>query len=163
MSATSVFHTASSSATTLGPGERFVPRPVDSVDQLGISQNILVDLMLKMTLLEGETTLSRVARHMKVGGAVAGAVFSHLRKEQYVEVKGMVGNDYALTLSGQGRRLAQDRYQINQYVGPAPVSLDAYIDAVRTQAARHKVNRERLQEAFAALVLPDAMLDQLGP
>lgn len=163
MSAISVFHTASSGSTTLGPGERFVPRPVDAVDQLGISQNILVDLMLKLTMLEGDTTLSRVARQMKVGGAVAGAVFSHLRKEQYVEVKGMVGNDYALSLSGQGRRLAQDRYQINQYVGPAPVSLDAYIDAIKMQAVRHKVNRERLQEVFADLVLPDEMLDQLGP
>jgi predicted ATPase with chaperone activity len=163
MSAISVFHTASSVSSSRADGERFVPRPVDSVDQLGISQNILVDLMLKMTLLEGETTLSRVARHMKVGGAVAGAVFSHLRKEQYVEVKGMVGNDYALTLSGQGRRLAQDRYQINQYVGPAPVSLDSYIDAVKVQAARHKVNRERLKEVFEDLVLPDEMLDQLGP
>jgi predicted ATPase with chaperone activity len=75
----------------------------------------------------------------------------------------MVGNDYALTLSGQGRRLAQDRYQINQYVGAAPVSLDAYIDAVKAQAARHKVNRERLKEVFEDLVLPDEMLDQLGP
>ncbi len=163
MSTTSVFHTASSRGKGSRSRDRFVPKAPETVEQLGISQNILVDLMLKMILLQGETTVGWLGRQMKVNGAIANTVFSHLRKEQYVEVKGMVGNDYMLSLSAAGRKLAQDRYQISQYVGAAPVPLDAYNDAVKRQAVRYRVNRERLREVFNDLVLTDETLDQLGP
>ena len=78
-------------------------------------------------------------------------------------MKGMVANDYEFVLSQAGRKLAQDRYQISNYVGPAPVSLTAYTQAVRQQAKRHEVSREKLRNVFKDLVLEDSMLDQLGP
>ena len=75
----------------------------------------------------------------------------------------MVANDYELTLSQAGRKLAQDRYSISQYVGAVPVSLTAYQQAVRKQTQRQKVGREQLREVFHDLVLEDSMLDRLGP
>ena len=84
-------------------------------------------------------------------------------KEQYLEVKGMAGNDYEFTLSQAGRKLAQDRYQISNYIGPAPVSLTAYNQAVRQQVKRQNVSREKLKTVFKDLVLEDSILDQLGP
>ena len=142
---------------------RFFPALPKSLEELGVPHNIVVDIMIKTTLLEGVTTLNRLADRMKISVPLAGAVFSHLRKEQYVEVKGMVGNDYEFMLSAAGRKLATDRYQLSQYVGPVPVSLKAYSDAVRQQAMRQKVTRRRLHEVFHDLVLEDAVLDQLGP
>ena len=94
MSTSPVFETASSRNATVDSGDRFFPRAPKSVVELGISQNILVDLMLKLTLLEGATTLGRLSGFMKVSSAICDVVFHHLRKEQYVEVKGMKGNDY---------------------------------------------------------------------
>ncbi len=123
MSAASVFETASSSSGQKQTG-KFEPPVPQKIDDLGISKNVLVDIMLKMIMLEGECSLSKIAARLKVHIAVANQIFTHLRKEQFVEVKGMVGNDYSLTLSGPGRRVAQDRYSISQYVGPAPVPLD---------------------------------------
>ena len=104
--------------------------------------------MLKMTMLEGETRLSLLSQRLKVHPSVTGQVFNHLRKEHLVEVKGMMGNDYTLTLTNTGRQIAQDRYSMSQYVGPAPVTLDAYSSAVRRQAAKHRINRAKLQEVF---------------
>ncbi|MDA1314316.1 MAG: AAA family ATPase [Acidobacteria bacterium] len=130
---------------------------------LGVPYNILVDLMLKVTMLEGSTSLGRMSQIMKVSAPISDAVFHHLRKEQFVEVKGMRGNDYEFTLSATGRKIAQDRYAISQYVGPVPVPLDDYVDAVRQQAVKYHITREYLQKVFYDLVLPDEMLDQLGP
>ena len=161
MSAASVFETASSSAEQ--QSGKFQPPLPQKVEDLGIARNILVDIMLKMIMLEGECSLSKIAARLKVHIAVANQIFNHLRKEQFVEVKGMVGNDYSLSLSGPGRKVAQDRYTISQYVGPAPVPLDAYVSAVRRQAAKHKINRERLKKVFHDLVLTDETLDQIGP
>jgi predicted ATPase with chaperone activity len=146
-----------------GETQRFFPAAPQAPLDLGVPYNILVDLMLKVTMLEGSTSLARLSQIMKVSAPISDAVFHHLRKEQFVEVKGMRGNDYEFTLSATGRKIAQDRYSINQYVGPVPVPLDEYVDAVRQQAVRYHITREYLQKVFYDLVLPDEMLDQLGP
>ena len=163
MSIPSVFTTASSADAIAVGGREFVPPPPQSVEELGIPPGILVDLMLKFTLMEGTTTVSRLSRQIKVSPSICTSIFNHLRKEQYLEVKGMKGNDYELALSGPGRQVAQDRMKISQYLGPAPVTLDCYIDAIRQQARRQPINRNRLKEAFHDLVLTNDMLDQLGP
>jgi len=162
MSATSVFETASTRVQR-ADGEKYFPPYPDTPEDLGIPQNVLINLMLKMVLIEGETTLSRLSSRLKLHPAVCTTLFEHLRKEQYVEVKGMQGNDYRLALTSSGRSVAQDRYSVNQYVGPAPVTLDAYSDAVRTQTTRMRITRERLREVFHDLVITDDVLDQLGP
>jgi hypothetical protein len=143
--------------------QSFRPRNPVTLQDAGLNQNMLVDLMLKLTLLDGVTTLGRLASQMKVSMIIMDQLFRHFRREQLCEVKGMVGNDYELTLSAAGRKLAQDRYAISQYIGPAPVKLDDYCQAVRAQAAHHPVSRSMLQEVFFDLVLPDHMLDQIGP
>jgi predicted ATPase with chaperone activity len=162
MSSTSVFETASSASAAKSHG-KFFPAAPKTVQDLGVSSNTVVNLILKLIMLEGETSLSRVSQRLKIDAGVTGEVFKYLRKEQYVEVKGMVGNDYVVALSSQGRGVAQERYRVNQYVGPVPVTLDSYSAAVRQQAAHHKINRKRLKEVFHDLVIPDEMLDQIGP
>ena len=157
---TLAFTSPTSQETSGGP---FRPPQPKTIEELGIDQNILIDLMLKMTLLEGQTNLNRLSANMKINIQLCSAIFTHLRKEKYLEVKGMVGNDYEFMLSQAGRKLAQDRYQISNYIGPAPVSLTAYTQAVRQQTKRQDVSREKLQTVFKDLVLEDSMLDQLGP
>ena len=119
--------------------------------------------MLKVTMLEGVTSLGRLGQIMKISGPICDTIFQHLRKEQFVEVKGMKGNDYEFSLSATGRKVAQDRYSMSQYVGPVPVPLNEYTEAVRLQSVRYDISREYLQKVFYDLVLPDEMLDQLGP
>ncbi len=63
MSATSVFETASGAEQKRRQRGRFTPRIPETVEGLGISQNTLVNLMLKMTMLEGE----RIYTHFVVG------------------------------------------------------------------------------------------------
>ena len=143
--------------------QTFRPRNPVTLEDAGLNQNLLVDLMLKLTLLEGETTLHRLSSHMKVSMTIMDQLFRYFRREQLCEVKGMVGNDYAVALSAAGRKIAQDRYAINQYIGPAPVKLNDYCQAVTEQAAHHPVTRSMLSEVFFDLVLSEQMLDQIGP
>src|SRR6185312_10895244 len=90
-------------------------------------------------------------------------IFHQFRQQQLLEVKGMVGDDYSFSLTNAGRAQVTTRTEVCQYVGPAPVSLQQYAQVVKSQAAKVKLNRERLRNAFQDLVLPDAFLDQLGP
>ena len=100
---------------------------------------------------------------LKLPVPVVLAIFNNLRQQQLIEVKGMVGNDYRITLSGHGRIAATERFQISRYSGPAPVSLKAYSEAVRLQSTTVEITREALRAAFSDMVVPDSLLDQLGP
>jgi predicted ATPase with chaperone activity len=150
-------------AMTIAEETTYRPRSPVTLQDAGLNQNLLIDLALKMIMLDGITTLGRLSNQMKVSMVIIDQVFKYLRREQLCEVKGMVGNDYELSLSAAGRKVAQDRYAISQYVGPAPVKLNDYCQAVKEQVARNPVSRAMLSEVFFDLVLSDQVLDQLGP
>lgn len=143
--------------------QRIEPVIPDRLDDLGISRNLVADLVLRYLWLHGSATLGMLHDALKLSFPVLEAMFHQLRQQQVLEVKGMVGEDYSFTLSTAGRALAVARNEVCQYAGPAPVSLQQYHDVVKSQAARVRVSRETLRHAFGDLVLPDALLDQLGP
>ena len=86
-----------------------------------------------------------------------------MRQQMLIEVKGMVGNDYNFTLTEKGRSLALDRFRISHYAGAAPVALKQYARLTKAQSAKVKIDRKTLRQHFADLVLPEKLLDQLGP
>ena len=149
---------------TLAPvRSAFAPETPQTIEQLGISQALVTDLMLRRLLLEGYSSLWALSERLKLSIPILEAVFRHMRQQQLVEVKGMIGNDYSFALSAAGRTLAGERFQITQYAGAAPVSLSDYHAATCKQAAKVAVNRKVLRYALSDLVVTDRLLDSLGP
>jgi len=141
----------------------FSPPVPDSLEKLRVSDILVQDLMLRRVFIERTSTLQSLSRALKLSIPVVESVFRQMRHRQLVEVLGMVGNDYTFMLSGPGRQLAHERFQMTQYAGPCPVCLNDYHTGVKAQAATVSVNRQKLRQALADLVLTDALLDQLGP
>jgi predicted ATPase with chaperone activity len=141
----------------------FSPAIPQNFAELGISENLVLDLVLRRLLIEGFSSLASLSKSLRLSTPIVDSAFKHMRQQQLVEIKGMTGNDYNFTLSQAGKQLAGDRFQVSQYAGACPVSLKEYGAAVRAQAAKVSVNRELLRNAFADLVISDHMLDQLGP
>src|SRR5258708_1088661 len=131
--------------------------------ELGISEGLVLDLMLRRMVIEGNCTLASLGRSLRLAVPIVDAVFKHMRQQQLVEVKGMSGNDYNFVLSQAGNHMANERFQVSQYAGACPVSIKDYGAAVRAQSAKVNVDREILRNAFSDLVVSDHMLDQLGP
>jgi len=124
---------------------------------------VVTDLVLRRLSVEGTSSLIALGGILKLPVPVVHTVFTNLRQQQLVEVKGMMGNDYRISLSGGGRALALERFRACQYSGAAPVSLRAYCEAVKMQAGDVEITRDVLHAAFSDLVVPDSLLDQLGP
>jgi len=135
----------------------------DKVDDLGIPRSMVSDLILRYVWLHGSASLAALNKSLKLSFPVLEYMFHQFRQQQLLEVKGMVGNDYSFMLTAQGRALASTRNEICQYVGPAPVSIQDYHKVVQAQSAQVRLSRESLRAAFHDLVLPDNLLDQLGP
>ena len=141
----------------------FAPGVPQTFEELGISQSLALDLVLRRLLLEGFSNLQSMSRTLKLSLPILTIVFNHMRQQQLVEVKGMIGNDYHFTLSQAGKLLASERFQITQYAGAAPVSLNDYHAATKAQSAEVHIDRKALRSALSDLVVSDQLLDQLGP
>ena len=139
------------------------PTIPDRVEDLGVPRSVAADLVLRYLWLHGSGTLARLNENLKLSFPVLETLFHQFRNQQLLEVKGMTGNDYSFTLTAGGRTLARERNEVCQYVGPAPVSIQQYQKVVKAQAAHVRLSRESLRRAFDDLVLPDGLLDQLGP
>jgi hypothetical protein len=151
-------------AATLAPANTaFSPSVPQTFEDLGISQSLVLDLVVRRLLLEGFSNLQSLSNTLKLSVPILNVVFTHMRQLQLVEVKGMLGNDYNFTLSQAGKQLASERFQISQYAGAAPVSLKDYHSATKAQAAQVRIDRKILRSAFSDLVVTDQLLDQLGP
>jgi len=139
------------------------PRIPDRIEDLGIRPALVNDLVLRYLWLHGSATLSALHDTLKLSFLLLENLFHQFRQQQLLEVKGMLGNDYTFTLSNAGRVMATARNEVCQYVGPAPVSIEQYHRVVKSQSAQLRLGRAGLKQAFHDLVLPDNLLDQLGP
>lgn len=149
--------------TLTGPKVNFQPKEPQTLEELGVSQSLVLDLVLRRLLLEGFSTLQGLSNSLRMSLPIIDMAFRQLRQQQLLEVKGMVGNDYQFVLTAAGKQLASDRFQISQYAGACPVSLRDYHAAIKRQSAHVKIDRRALRAAFSDLVVPDRLLDQLGP
>ena len=154
-------------ATAAAPPNTAPPPPVlRSLQDTGLGMDQIEQLLIK-TLYGGEATGLALAERMRLPFTMLEPLIERVRAEQLVEVRGSAGagaSSYRYALTDAGRDRARQYLDISQYVGPAPVSLAAYLTQMRTlAAARQYIDRERLREGFSHLVINDQVLEQLGP
>ncbi len=147
---------------------RFIPKPITSLEDTGISQLWLQDLALKILYFRGYVTGFDMAEAMALPfTGLVEQILETLKREQFVEVKTQVGFGegsfkYAITEAGIAR--AREAIDRSQYAGPAPVPLSYYNDAIRSQGrSRPLVHPRTMRLAMADLVLSDQTFHRIGP
>jgi predicted ATPase with chaperone activity len=137
--------------------------PCKSIEEIGVRTNLLEDLALKGLYLVGEMTLHELARHIGLSLGMVDELFQRLRKDQLCQVTGMVGSVHRITATSGGKSRALELLAQNQYMGPAPVSLDDYVSRIRNQSVRNiEITQRDLSQGFKHLVLESQILNQLG-
>jgi predicted ATPase with chaperone activity len=108
-------------------------------------------------------SLYELARNMGLGVGIAEELFQRLRKDQLCQVTGINGDLHRFTTTSAGKTRALELMAHNQYVGPAPVSLEDYIGRTHAQSVRSiQITPSDLGHAFDDLVLDIRVLNQLG-
>ena len=134
-----------------------------SVEELGIPDALLQDLVLRRALFEGRTSTLRLANALSVSIAAMSKVVEELRELRHLEVLGIDQYDYQLELTIQGRDVANERMQLCRYAGAAPVTLKQYVEVVKRQTADPIIAPDTMREAFKDLVVNERLLNELGP
>ena len=146
---------------------REVVAAVDSPDQLGIPVTIVQDLILKILFNEGEASLRRLGSVIKVQPNLIDMLVEQMQQEHLVEVAraGGAGRfSYIFRLTDAGDKRTKDAFERSHYVGPAPVNLDAYNEAVVLQTEnRSRVTPDEVRHALSHLILPDNFHRSIGP
>lgn len=142
-----------------------VPHPPASCEESGLPFGYLADLMLKTFFAAGRLSVWELGERMKLPAALVETVLDFLRDESLCEVTrrdpGAVEVRYQLSSAGRAR--AESVLQKSQYVGPAPVSLAAYVAQVQSQGiAQMRVSRDALNGAFCDVVVHQRLRDDLG-
>ena len=150
------------------PTLRNLPSEPRSVEDSGLSLAFLADLVLKTMYTRGFLMGHEIADSIKLPFAnVIDHVLDYLRREHLTEVKGSSGfgeSSYQYVITEEGRSRARELMDQSQYVGPAPVRLEAYTKMILADSAgEQRINQETMRRALSHLVLNETVLNQIGP
>ena len=138
-----------------------------SLDDMDVKQNLVTDIMLRLTYNEGEVSVSRAEDIMKLPYRVLDELLQWLQQEHMVEVAKAVGSlgrrGYVYTLTDLGRQRAKEATDRTLYVGPVPVPLEKYTQSVLNQATIRRLTRGEVQDALSHLILPKDFDRKIGP
>jgi len=153
---------------TAPPSLSFEPPMPKSIGETGLTLGFLADLAIKIMYFEGYISGYEIADTMKLPyTGVVDEVLEFLKREQFCEVKGAGGlgeSAYQYVISLKGSEKAREVLDRGQYVGPAPVPLEAYTDAFRKQPLQNVAIHQRVvRQALSHLVLNERIFNQLGP
>ena len=131
-----------------------VPKAPVTIEQTGLSADQLCQLLVK-TLYTGEATGISVADRMRLPYALLEPLVEALRAEQQIEVRGASGSGtagYRYALTDLGRDRARQYLDANQYVGPAPVTLEAYVQEMKALGARRGATSTAIASAVVSRI-----------
>ncbi len=144
-----------------------VPPVPESLEDTGIQESILEQLILKYLYFRGEMLGRDIASQLGLPFSLIEDILETQKRQHYVGVKkslGMGNSSAVFALTESGRNLTREYLENNLYTGPAPVPLYQYSEVVRRQRLRANwLNPQLLKEAFRHLVVEEDVLAQIGP
>jgi predicted ATPase with chaperone activity len=143
------------------------PAAPKSLEDAGLSRDMVTQLVLKMLHLSGELTGTELARRLGLPFFAIEPILAVIKQQHQCEISGgaLGSPTYRYRITDVGRARAMFFMEHNHYVGYAPVPLVQYCEymAAFKQSMRQKVGRESVRKAFSHLVISERVLDQLGP
>jgi predicted ATPase with chaperone activity len=144
-----------------------VPPVPDSIEDSGIPPSIIEHLILKYLYFRGELVGRDIGSLIGFPFSLIDDTLEMFKRQHFVGVKkslGMGNMSGVFFLTEQGRNLAREFLENNQYAGPAPVPLYQYTEIVRRQRLKENwLSPDLLRLAFQHLVVEADILAQIGP
>lgn len=143
------------------------PAPL-KINQTGLSEILLTDLLLKIAYFEGGTfSFGTISKSMCLPIGVVDELTEAARNDGLVAIKSAAGYNRAthiFVLTEKGRQRAAEALEQSQYAGPAPVPLKFYSIMTAHQTVRQiEIDEHWVRHALSHLVVDDELLNRLGP
>jgi predicted ATPase with chaperone activity len=145
----------------------FTPVEPDSLKTLDISEQVIAGLILRLMHVNNVMVAHEIAAEICLPFYnIVEPILNEMRDSRLIEITrgDMASVSYIYTITDAGRGRALQYFEQTTYIGPAPVSVDTYVQIIAEQSLRNiTVHAERLRESFEGLVFDDRILEQVGP
>src|SRR5688572_18882639 len=144
------------------------PRAPRTLEEAGLTHDFVTQLLLKVMHFGSDYTGLELAKRVGLEFSVVEPVLEFLKRSHQCEIYGgtsIGAPSYQYRITDEGRRRALLFLEQSRYVGVAPVPLRQYREYMEKYraAAPRTVNRDRVRDSFAHLVISQKVLDQVGP
>jgi hypothetical protein len=143
------------------------PKAPQTLAETGLTRMQICELILKQIYLHGNLLGVDIAKNARLPYHLIDESLRFLKDEKCIEVTSgdYLGRaSYRFSLTDLGRTRAREAFEQCRYVGPAPVSLEAYAHQCRLQGVSGiACHPKELIEAFQGLVIGPGLLEELGP
>ncbi|PZX19673.1 hypothetical protein LX81_00130 [Palleronia aestuarii] len=149
-------------STVLAPP---VPRTLAETRLLPV---MVRDILLKTMFRSNAAVISELGPRLCLPPALTQEIIDAARREKLVEAMGTLhagsGAEASYQLTEAGKARALDALSQSEYYGALPIPLDVYREQVARQSIRNAaITRQQLLSAMGHLILPDKLIDNLGP
>jgi hypothetical protein len=131
-----------------------------------LSKAFLMDLALKTIHYTGVPSVANMTQRMALSPAIVQDILALLTEEHLCEVSSsssMMAGNYRYRLTTAGTVRAREALERSRYAGPAPVTIDQYIEVMEQQRGeRPQPSRQSIEDALTELVLASDVSDALA-
>ncbi|MFD2739199.1 ATPase [Sulfitobacter aestuarii] len=150
------------------PNSVIAPPPPKRLEDMRLPLVMMRDILLKTIFRKNIDLVSELAGAICLPIPVTQELVDMAREQRLIEATGTLsatsGNEMGYQLTDLGKARALDALAQSEYFGAMPVPLENYREQVARQSIRNiQISRAQLTEAMGHLVLPDSLLDHLGP
>jgi hypothetical protein len=133
-------------------------------EETGLGSGFLADLTLKVVSSDTNCTSERMSEKLRLPMGITENVLQYLYREKFIEIRERIGvQRHRYAMLDRGWERVQRLLSISGYIGPAPVTLDAYTAGIQWMHRNTKtVDRDRVAVAYSDLVLSQHELETLG-
>lgn len=137
------------------------PESPRELETTGVDQAVLRDMVLRFAYTVTSFSSKWAAEQTRLPLNLVNDICWGLKQDHLIEILGQESSfiyNYAAT--DRGRTEAERAMQVCGYLGPAPVSISAYWEALlRQEENRPKTRLEDVQEALSSLVLAEEIVE----
>ena len=152
------------------PIELGVPAPVQprTLVDTGLTNTMQRDILLKTVFRKSLETTREIASALCLTSGLTQQLVDQARDAGLMQATGTMhagsSGEMGFQLTDQGKARAMDALSQSEYYGPMPVPLETYKSQVKAQSIKNiNMTRDLLTKSMGHLILPNGLLDQLGP
>ncbi len=149
------------------PGVLAPPQP-KTLAETGLSLVMMRDILLKTMFRTNADLVSQISQSICLPVPLTQELVDMARGQKLLEATGTLhatsGNEMGYQLTDAGKSRALDALSQSEYYGALPVPLADYAVQMKRQSVRDiKMTRPDLMKGMGHLILPEDLIDNLGP
>jgi predicted ATPase with chaperone activity len=139
-----------------------------ALGEMQLPMVMMRDILLKTIFRKNVDVVTEIAKAICLPVPVTQELVDLARSQKLLEATGTLhagsGSEMGYQLTDAGKARAQNALEQSEYYGAMPVPLEVYSEQVKRQSIRNiQITREQLTDAMGHLILPNSLLDHLGP